>query len=149
MDRRYKKRIERYWTKMEEKAEVAFSNIDVNEWFDYWHTHPDWDGKGNSKPENRVRANQLTYSLLIKAEEMTKHRENEIQCWALIKNNTMDNSVYIHTENPNGTKFPFDYENVEWDVKNIEIEKIIDMKVYQIGLFEGDHENTYFIRKKA
>jgi len=149
MDKRYKKRIERYWIKMQKHADEAFSSIDPDDWFDYWHTHPDWDGKGNSKPENRIRANELTYSLLQKAEELTKHRNNNVQCWAIITEDTMDNSVFIHTKNPNGTEFPFTYEDVKWDISNQDIEQTIDSSNYQIGLYSGEHGNTYYIRKKA
>lgn len=148
MDKRYKKRIERYWLKMQKHADHTFSNIDPDDWFDYWHTHPDRDGKGNAKPENRVRASELTYTLLQRAEEITRHRQNEIQCWAIITNDTMDNSVYIHTKNPNGTPFPFTYDSIEWDIKNPDIERLIDLSKHQIGLYSGEHENVYYIRIK-
>lgn len=149
MDRRYAKRIERYWTKMLKDGNEAFSQIDVNEWFDHWHTHPDWDGKGNSKPENRKRANELTFQFLKKAETLTQHRKNEIQCWAVIDTNTMDNAVYLHTKNPNGSEFPFKYEDVNWNIKNKEIEEIINTTIYEIGEFIYENEYTYYIRKKA
>ncbi len=149
MDKKYKKRIERYWDKMQENANEVFSSIDPDDWFDYWHTHPDCDGKGNSKPENRIRANELTYALLQNAEKITEHRKNTIQCWAIITEDSMNNSVYIHTKNPNGTEFPFTYKDVKWNINNQEIEQIIDSSNHQIGLYVGEHENTYYIRKKA
>ena len=134
---------------MQLTAETAFTYVDPNEWFDFWHTHPDWDGKGNSKPENRLRAIELTYSLLKKAVELTNHRVNDCQCWAVIEEDSAQNSVYIHTPNPNFSNFPFEFEGVEWGATNESMEKIIDSSSYEIGLLVDSNEKTYFIRKKA
>ncbi|WP_394224873.1 hypothetical protein [Pseudoalteromonas spongiae] len=149
MDRRYKKRIDRYWSKMEKQCEDALSRIDPNDWFNLWHTHPDWDGKGNSRPENRIRAIELTFQFLVKAEALTNHRNNEVQCFAIVKKDTMDNSIYIHSENPNYSEFPFKYEGVSWDIENKELESIVNLNKHQIGVFQGEEEPTFFIRKVA
>ena len=149
MDRRYIKRIERYWSKIENEVDVVFSNIDVDDWFDLWHTHIDRSGRGNSRLENRKRVNELTYEFLRKAEELTQHRNNDIQCWAIVCSDTMDNSVYIHTKNPNESEFPFAYEDIEWDSNNKELELIVDKSLFQIGEYTGEHEIFFFIRKRG
>ncbi|MBF7073581.1 hypothetical protein ISG33_09265 [Glaciecola sp. MH2013] len=149
MDRRYEKRINRYWEKMEAKCRDSFERLDTNEWFDLWHTHPDWDGKGNARPENRQRCDELTYDMLMLAESITAHRGNEVQCFALVKEDTMDNSVYIHSENPNDSEFPFQYDGVVWGYSSVRLEKIVDLKYHEVGLFDGQDEKTLFIRKNA
>lgn len=149
MDRRYKKRIDRYWLQMEKECDEALSSLDPNDWFDLWHTHPDWDGKGNAKPENRLRASELTFQFLTKAEALTEHRNDSVQCFAIIKNDTMNNSIYIHSENPNDSEFPFKYKGVSWDIHNDELDKVVNLKTHQIGVFQGEDEQSFFIRKKA
>lgn len=143
MDRRYKKRINRYWAKMEKKGWDALGNLDPDEWFDLWHTHLDWDGKGNTRPENRNRCIELVYKMLEKAEELTKHRGREVQCFAILHPNTMDNAVYIHSENPNGSVFPFQFESVRWGYRSLEIERIVDMGTYEVG----ELESTVYVRR--
>ena len=135
---------------MEKLLNEALTRIDPNDWFDLWHTHPDWDGKGNSKPENRHRAAELTFLFLTKAEALTKHRKGEVQCFAIVKEDTMNNSIYIHSENPNSSEFPFKYEGVTWDVENDELERIVNLNTHQIGVFKSEeNQASYFIRKRA
>lgn len=149
MDRRYEKRINRYWAKMEKRCREAFGKLDTNEWFDLWHTHPDWDGKGNTRPENRQRCDELTYEMLKLAESITQHRGSEVQCFALVKEDAMDNSIYIHSENPNGSEFPFQYEGVVWGHSATRLGQVVDLTTHEIGIFKGENENTLFIRKNA
>lgn len=149
MDRRYKKRIDRYWLKMERKAEEALSGIYVNQWFDLWHTHPDWNGKGNTKTENRRRASELTYQILKQAEKVTENRGASIQCFAIIKENTMESSVYIHSENPNGSDYPFAYDGVAWDTSHSDLENLVNLETHQLGTLQGEDELSLFIRKRA
>ncbi|WP_444918326.1 hypothetical protein [Microbulbifer sp. JMSA003] len=148
MDRRYEKSINRYWEKMEARCREAFKKLDPNEWFDLWHTHPDWDGKGSSRPENRPRCDELTYRMLKLAESITEHRGNDVQCFALVKEDTMENSIYIHSDNPNGSEFPFQYEGVIWGYSKSRLGQVVDPESHEVGLFEGDTERTLFIRKK-
>lgn len=149
MDRRYKKRIERYWSKMEKVISRDVSRIDPEGWFDLWHTHPDWDGKGNLRPENKARANEITFNTLLTIEELLKHRGSKVQCFAILKDDTMGNSVYIHSENPNSTEFPFKYDDVSWGVSNDELSSYVDYTTHEVGLFLGEGPKTYFVRKLA
>lgn len=149
MDRRYEKRINRYWVKMQSQCREVLGEIASTEWFDFWHTHLDWDGKGNARVENRIRCNELTYEMLKLAESITDHRGNDIQCFAIIKENSMDNSIYIHSQNPNGSEFPFRYAGVDWEYSDSQMAKIIDCSCHELGIFKGDDEATIFIRKKA
>ncbi|SUI86759.1 Uncharacterised protein [Shewanella putrefaciens] len=149
MDRRYKKRIDRYWSKMEKRCERGLSDIDTDSWFDLWHMHPDWDGKGNARPENRHKSIELTYKYLKKAEALTEYRGKELQCFAILTIDTMDNSVYIHSQNPNGSEFPFKYDGVHWGYFDAEINSIVNSDTHEVGIIYGEIDETIFIRKKA
>ena len=134
---------------MEIKCRMAFENLDPNEWFDLWHTHPDWDGKGNTKPENRIRSDELTYKMLLLAEEITNHRGENIQCFAILTTDSMYNSIYIHSENPNSSEFPFKYDGVLWGYSNLSIDNIVNLSTHEIGLIRTEDEETIFIRRRA
>jgi len=149
MDRRYEKRINRYWASIVKELDQVFESIDTDSWFDYWHTHPDWRGKGNSKPENKVRVIELTYQYLIVAESLMKHRNASAQCFAIIHEDTADNAIYIHTENPNGTDFPFDFERVEWLDKYEVLSDIVDFNTHKIGKGSSTDDPAIFICKKS
>ena len=129
---------------------AALDHLGTNNWFDLWHTHPDWKSKGNRFPENRVAVAQLTYHLLQYAENITIPRNLAIQIWASVCEDTGNNAVYLHTENPNGTPFPYQFEGVEWGVSGpLEIRTIINKSMHEIGRIRYADETVYIIRKKA
>ncbi|MEQ1531696.1 MAG: hypothetical protein ABL925_20480 [Methylococcales bacterium] len=106
MNRRYQKRMSAYWIRKKRKALKAFDRLDMSSWFDFWHTHPDWKSKGNRYLETRAMVAKLTYELLTYAENLAQFRNKPIQIFASICEDTGNNAVYVHTENPNGTIFP-------------------------------------------
>jgi len=150
MDRRYKKRIDRYWDKMERRSLLALSRVDIYQWFDYWHMHPDWKRKGNKRPENRRSAIELGYKLLHAAEFLCEKRSEPIQCWATVCEDTGDNCVYLHTENPHGTPFPSVVEGTEWgSTDNPILNEIVNRETHEIGKFHYSNKLVYVIRKRA
>lgn len=150
MDKRYKKRIDNYWMKMEAKSLDAINSRDINGWFDYWHTHPDWDGKGNKCFQNRVSAAELTYKLLLHLEKLCNKRNEPIQCWATISEDTADNAIFLHTENENNTAFPYKYDNTEWENFNLpEYLDCVNSQTHEIGSMRHLNEIIYNIRRKA
>ena len=68
MDRRFKKKMDLYWDREVKKAKKCIDSLDFSTWFDFWHTHPDWNSKGNKLPELRRAVAQMTYDLLGYAE---------------------------------------------------------------------------------
>ena len=150
MDRRYKKRIERYWKKMKEKGSRSLSNLDMESWFDYWHTHPDWEGKGNRCLENRCSAVELGYQLLQQTEILAASRGSQVQAWTTICDNTLDNAVYLHSENPTGTPYPHAFEDCMWGLTEIpNLSVAVDLNHHEIGCVTYSSGVLYVIRRKA
>jgi hypothetical protein len=150
MDRRYKKRINRYWREMELKGLKALARVDIHEWFDLWHTHPDWERKGNKRLENRRSAIELGYKLLQAAEALCVKRAEPIECWVSVCQDTGDNGVYLHTKNPNGTPFPSMVEGIEWNpTDNQVLNDVVDHQVHEIGKYHFSGEVVYVVRKRA
>ena len=150
MDRRLKKRMERYWKKERNKSLREIQGIDINGWFDYWHIHPDWYFKGNRNKETRAWVAAITYDLLQVVEEFTKSQYSRLQVWAILCENTGNNAIFIHSENPNKTPYPNMFDNVEWGVKEpLDAEGIIDRNIYKLGKEIRKGEAIYYIYKKV
>jgi len=82
-------------------------------WFDMWHLHlpRQYDGRRQER-EERIEAALYGLDLLSTG---TVNFPFPTQAWVLlVGKRTIDESLYIHSENPNGTPFPYPFEGVEW-----------------------------------
>ena len=150
MDRRYKKRMDRYWDKMRGYAINSFSNLDSSGWFDYWHCHIDWQGKGDKCPENRESSMALGYEILNMAEEFKSKVSGPIQSWWFIHEQSYDDAVYLHSPNRNDSPYPYDFEGVEWGKNDNEaLSKLVDLKQYKIGTMVNEHGTTLVVTPNA
>lgn len=139
-----------YWAREKKKALRYFDRFNSSTWFDLAHTHPDWKSKGNRFPESRIIVAKLTYELMVYAETLAESLTKPIQIFATICEDTGSNAVYLHTENPNGTIFPYPFENSEWNVTPpLELYNIVDLTIHEIGKEIFPDEVVYVIRKKA
>jgi hypothetical protein len=150
MDRRYKKRLERIWEENLKYAQRTIDKLDFSSWFDYWHTHLDWRSQGNKSPEIRAIVAKATYQLLIYAENASSSRTEPIQIFAQIHEDTGENSVLIHSANPNGTDFPCKFDYINWSAETpTELIGVVNQKTHEIGEFRRESECVYVIRKRA
>ena len=151
MDRRFKKKMASYWSLMLRTAKSDLNHIDLNSWFDLWHTHVDWKSKGNRYPETRHDAAVLTYTVLKLAEQNAIKRIEPIQVWAIFCDNTGDNAIYYHTPNANGTPFPYTFEDVAWDISpSDELKSLPVDSQYQWGVYSSpENELIYFLRSRT
>lgn len=150
MDRRYKKRMDRYWDKMMNHAVNSFSNLDPSGWFDYWHCHIDRYGKGCKRPENRESSIALGYEILKMAEEFKSKVNGPIQSWWFVQEHSFDDAVYLHSPNENGSPFPYDFEGVDWSKSNNEtLSKVVDLKKFKIGTMLDEQGTTYVVAPNA
>src|SRR5690606_30388392 len=114
---------------------------DFTSWFDLWHTHIDWKARGNRYPESRAEVARATYDLLLYAEQAGADRQEPIQFFAQVCENTGDNAVYVHTENPNGRKFPYEFKGTNWLASAPpELDGVVNQKTHEIGLASLDDE---------
>lgn len=116
MDRRYRKRMARYWNQMEGRATRAIADVADSDWFDHWHVHPDWKGRAE-RADNRPASVALAIKLLKAAEVVASLRGDPVQAWLAIGPSAKEDAVYLHSSNGNGTPFPFAFDNVEWEVE--------------------------------
>jgi hypothetical protein len=75
--------------------------------FDLWHTHADWGGKGNRDWSTRKIHLEQILEIFEQLKGHLKFYPHEFQLWIMIdENSSGDDSVYIHTKNPNADNFP-------------------------------------------
>ena len=151
LDKRYIKKLNRYWDKMEKYFMHNISTLDSNSWFDMHHLHTDWYGKGNHNPTNRKNSIQLTYKCLHYAEGFISKYPKPIQTWIFIHENSYEDAVYFHSENDNKSPYPYDFEenNTSWNNKdNQYLNKIVDITIYKIGKLVNKYGIIYIITNK-
>ena len=135
---------------MEQRGLNALARLDLSSWFDYWHTHPDWEFRGNKCIENQQSVIELGYKFQKVAEGLCEKCLAPIQCWSTVCENTGNNAVYLHTENGNGTPFPYDFEGADWGSKDHPIlNAVVNLDTHEIGKYTYPDEIIYVIRKRA
>lgn len=150
MDRRYRKKMNAHWARAETKARRTVDSLDLSSWFDNWHTHVDWHGKGNSCQENRADVAAATVRLLQHIEHRATGRREPIQLWAMLFGDTRYNAVYAHSKNPNGTPFPHSFGDVAWGKLAPDwMTAAVPDDTYEIGTASDADEVVYLIRRRA
>jgi hypothetical protein len=114
VDRRYLKKMTRYWAAEEAKANATLDRVLESEWFDYWHTHLDWKGRGNRHVSDRTTVAAGLLRLLKRA--VSSERE-DVQCWVMLAQDTGQSALYLHSPNPQGTPWPHPFDGVTWDIE--------------------------------
>lgn len=111
--KRYYKRL------LNNDLDYYFGNLDLNSWFDFWHDHPDWDGYGNISWKHRFQHLQALIRRFNYLKDNLRDRKEDFQIFCLIdiKDSSQD-SVFIHTKNPNHDNFPVKFER---HIGNIDI----------------------------
>lgn len=124
-----------------------------NAWFDFFHFHIDNTGLGNRSWKSREQHLNALFLIAEKIETKLDGFEKPFQYWIEIYEDSYDDAVYIHTENPNQSTFPtlltFDSD---LKITNTKLEDYIQRKNYVIKtkklLDDGKPIVGYFLQKK-
>ena len=101
---------------------------DENSWFDLWHTHIDWNGKGYESPESRKAYLYKLLSTFIEFKSELRNYPHEFQIWIIInEEDSSEDGIYIHTKNPNEDNFPIKINPIyNYQSKNTIISEFIE-----------------------
>ena len=78
-----------------------------NSWFDFWHTHIDWNSDGNKSWNLRKEFLDKLLTEFENVKSELKKYPSEYQTWIMIdENDSGEDGIYIHTKNPNSENFP-------------------------------------------
>lgn len=99
-----------------ETRAFAFSlQLRPDSWFDLMHWHPDIDGEGDGKPSARAFFLGLARRYLDVALAELRVSGRPYQCWFLAeRDRSSEDAVYVHTPNPSGENFPYEFADVAW-----------------------------------
>ena len=139
----------RYYRQLVSEAEAFVLGFSDADWYNYWHTHPDWDGRGNLGPGHREKHIQATMEIFRRVLDQATVSGRQYQSWACIDiNDTSQYAVYVHTPNPH-SEFPFHFDGAIWDVDPPTfLAKYFDETRFELGNFP-DHPDTLYIREKV
>jgi hypothetical protein len=100
-----------YKNLLENDLDLYFHNLDFHSWFDLWHDHPDWNGYGNISWKHRHKHLKALIRRFNYLKGRLSVRTEEFQVYSMINiNDSYQDAVFIHTENPNQDNFPIRIE---------------------------------------
>ncbi len=146
VDRRYRKKMLRYWAREEAKADAILDRVLESEWFDYWHTHLDWRGRGNRHPSDRADVAGALLRLLQRAASTGR---KDVQCWVSLAEDTGNSALFLHSCNPQGSAWPHPFEGTRWDAEVPEWLAPLLSEGMQAGRCGEGERQVWMVRKRA
>ncbi|WP_266204153.1 hypothetical protein [Pontibacter kalidii] len=148
--------LRRYFRNLKNQTLPEFIDFSGSEqsWFDFFHLHIDNIGLGNRSWKARKQHLDALFDLAGMVETKLQHYPKDYQYWIEIdEKDSVEDAIYIHTQNPNGSTFPFrlNFDN-EAEVRNPVLLEYLKIKEYQIEkkkLIDADGKIgiTYFLYK--
>lgn len=146
VDRRYRKKMLRYWAREESKADAILDRVLESEWFDYWHTHLDWKGRGNRHPTDRA---EVAGALLRLLQRVVSAHRDDVQCWVTLAADTGNSALFLHSRNPQGSVWPHTFEGRRWDAEMPEWLALLLPGGMQAGCWGEDERQVWMVRERA
>jgi hypothetical protein len=119
-------------------------------WFDLWHTHVDWDGKGNKDWKTRGKYLKQIIGTFEQLKQKLQAYPHDFQLWIMIEeSDSGQDSVYIHTKNPNADNFPIkvtaDNKN---EIKNKDLKQFVDSLDFEKVRVKTSDGDIYYLFDK-
>lgn len=132
----------RYFRHLKEDSLSLFQELDTTSWFDFAHIHLDWYGVGNLRGNYRKEHIRQYLALYEVAYDSFEALHKEVQLWVYLDaHDAGQDALFIHSENPNETEFPYVVENLTWEETNTPLlDAVIDKKRYRVGQLRNDNK---------
>lgn len=148
--------LRRYFRNLKNQKLPEFLDFSDSEqpWFDFYHLHIDDTGLGNRSWKARKQHLNALSDLAGKVEAALQQYPKDYQYWIEIdQNDSVEDAVYIHSHNPNGSTFPIrlDFDN-EVEARDLALPEFLKGKDCQIERkvmvnADGRAGITYFLYK--
>ncbi len=127
--------LRKYFKNLKNQKLPEFLDFSGSEhsWFDLYHLHIDNSGLGNRSWKSRKQHLEALFDLAAKVEEKLQDYPKKYQYWIQIdERDSMDDAIYIHTQNPNRSNFPvrFHFDN-KVEPRNPLLQKYLEEKEYK------------------
>jgi hypothetical protein len=105
----------RHFAGVRRKAEAFELDARREPWWNYWHYHADWLGRGNRRWKYRLEHLRALATVYGKIADARLETETPFQLWLLLDvDDAGQDATFLHSPNPYGTTFPFRPEGVVW-----------------------------------
>jgi hypothetical protein len=120
-------------------------------WFDLWHTHVDWDGKGNKDWKTRKKYLREILEMFDEFKRDLQTYPYDFQLWIIVdENDSAQDSVYIHTKNPNVENFPIKLKaDGENGIKDQRLKKFVDSLAFERVRVRTNGGDIYYLFAKG
>lgn len=138
----------RYYRRLAEEAENFLLELDgPNDWYDFWHQHFDWQGRGNKSGKERNEHLKAMFTAFEKALTQLKSYQKPYQIWLSISAKRPTNDgLYFHTPNPNQDNFPYLFDDFNWTSDVPPLIAPFMKEEYELGAANYDGDIWYSIR---
>ncbi|AFS70384.1 hypothetical protein [Exiguobacterium antarcticum] len=130
----------RYFRNLQKEQQLSAYPLDFSpdSWFDFWHVHLDFDGRGNDSRKIRIAHVRALLHLMDEFEMALKSWGQPYQTWIeLSRLDAASDAVFVHTNNPNDNNFPHTVPSLSnWGGPLPDYLQSIDLKNYQIHSYE-------------
>lgn len=138
----------RYFRNLKKEQNLDAYDLDFSDdsWFDFWHTHLDFDGYGNDSLKIRKKHIKSLFILLNNLNEKLKEWGHPYQIWVEISSNdSASDAVFVHSINPNETNFPYKIPHLcKNDIKLPEyLIDVINLSEYMISSYETEEYDEF------
>lgn len=118
-----------------------------NDWFEFWHTHLDWDGEGNASPAARRPYLKALFVLLDRLQQRLPSFPKPCQIWlCILAEDSGQDAVYLHSPNPNRDNFPLDLAFVDFTTECPDwVTEFVPEDRYRVGRDVYDGHVTYYV----
>jgi len=134
-----------------EQPALNFSG-DKDSWFDLWHIHTDFEGDGNKDFKTRLIFLKKLLQEYSKYKFKLEKYSRPYQIFIVIdENDSSEDAVYIHTENPNNDNFPVKIEpGKDWTCKNKQLAEFIQQTNFHvIDIIQSGNKFYYLYESDA
>ena len=144
----------KYFTRLKTHTVPYEITNDQSEWFDFWHTHYDWQGVGNTNWKMRKPHLDVLFEHFKLYEQKLKTFPKPFQLFIILHDtDSSSDAIYIHQENENQNNFPFKIkENSFCTLKNKQLRDFLESVQGFIKIFpkpEPEREGVCFLYKQG
>lgn len=138
----------RYYRRLRERAAHFVLDVTDEIGFDLWHTHFDWPGHSNRGLRHRRLHLEALFHAFRRVLNQAGELERNLQVFCHIAPDSCpeQDALYVHSENANGTPFPYFFPDTEWGVTPPQFLRTFLDDDWEIGVSELDGEHWYSVR---
>lgn len=138
----------RYYRKLSKWADSFKLDLGgPNDWYDFWHHHVDWQGRGNRSGRERNLHLAALFTAFENTLKQLQNYKEPYQIWlSFTVRNAYQNTLFFHTPNPNEQNFPYLFDDFVWKDCTPNFLAPFMKPTYEIGCAPWQNDIYYVVR---